>query len=211
MSALDLVNGVNIGSTDDVSAADLESLKQVLQEFIPWRKGPFRLFGLDIDTEWRSDMKWDRISQELGHLEGKTVLDVGCGSGYHCLRLAGAGAKQVVGIDPHLPYVMQSWLIGKYLPKVPSHVLPIGLEKLPANLFAFDTVLSMGVLYHRKSPIEHLIELGSTLKRGGQLVLETLYVEGELGYSLTPSGRYARMSNVWFRKYSHNRPMRYYK
>lgn len=197
-STIDLVNGVNIGSEDDITAADQTALVNVLKLFIPWRKGPFRLFGIDLDTEWRSDMKWNRVVDELGSLDGQNILDVGCGNGYHCLRLAGAGARQVIGIDPHLPYVMQAWLLGKYLPTVPVHVLPIGLEKLPDNLKAFDTVLSMGVLYHRKSPIEHLIQLGSTLKQGGRLVLETLFVDGDLGYALTPTGRYARMSNVWF-------------
>ena len=56
----------------------------------------------------------------------------------------------------------------------------------------------MGVLYHVRSPIDHLLHLKKCLNRGGQLVVETLIVDGEEGYCLTPSDRYARMSNVWF-------------
>ncbi len=36
------------------------------------------------------------------------------------------------------------------------------------------------------------------LQRGGELVLETLVVEGDENTALVPAGRYARMRNVWF-------------
>jgi tRNA (mo5U34)-methyltransferase len=77
-------------------------------------------------------------------------------------------------------------------------VLPLGIEDVPESPGAFDTVFSMGVLYHRKSPIEHIEHLKSFLNPGGELVLETLIADGPEGYSLTPPGRYAKMRNVWF-------------
>ena len=46
--------------------------------------------------------------------------------------------------------------------------------------------------------ISHLLELRDCLRPGGELVLETLMVEGEQGYSLLPDGRYAKMRNTWF-------------
>ena len=61
-----------------------------------------------------------------------------------------------------------------------------------------DTVFSMGVLYHRRSPFEHLGELLDALRRGGELVLETLVVEGDAERVLVPADRYAMMRNVWF-------------
>ena len=72
------------------------------------------------------------------------------------------------------------------------------MEDLRANTQAFDTVFSMGVLYHRRSPFDHLLELRDALRPGGELVLETLVIEGEKGMVLVPRGRYARMRNVWF-------------
>ncbi|HBX73869.1 MAG TPA: tRNA 5-methoxyuridine(34)/uridine 5-oxyacetic acid(34) synthase CmoB, partial [Halieaceae bacterium] len=63
---------------------------------------------------------------------------------------------------------------------------------------AFDSVFSMGVLYHRRSPMDHLQELRDCLRPGGQLILETLVIDGPLGATLVPEGRYARMGNVWF-------------
>ena len=76
------------------------SLEQTLMGLHPWRKGPFELFGVHIDTEWRSDWKWDRLQQQIHPLQDRRVLDVGCGSGYHCWRMLGDGAREVIGIDP---------------------------------------------------------------------------------------------------------------
>ena len=56
----------------------------------------------------------------------------------------------------------------------------------------------MGVLYHRKSPIEHLQQLHQCLKSEGELVLETLIIDGEGNEVLFPKDRYAQMNNVWF-------------
>ena len=175
-----------------------DKLRATLMGLHPWRKGPFELFGVHIDTEWRSDWKWDRIQPELAPLAGRRVLDVGCGSGYHCWRMLGDGAAEVIGIDPTPLFVVQFWAIRKYLQQQDIWVLPLGIEQVPARLQAFDTVFSMGVLYHRRSPIDHLQELRDSLRPGGQLVLETLVIEGGPKDILVPEGRYARMGNVWF-------------
>jgi len=173
-------------------------LQEALQGLHPWRKGPFELFGLHIDTEWRSDWKWDRLCPHLQPLAGRRVLDVGCGSGYHCWRMLGAGAAEVIGIDPTPLFVVQFWALQYYLRQPGIWVLPVGIEQVPAELRAFDTVFSMGVLYHRRSPLDHLLELRGCLRPGGQLVLETLVIEGGPGQVLLPEERYARMANVWF-------------
>ena len=173
-------------------------LRDALQRLHPWRKGPFELFDIHIDTEWRSDWKWDRLREDIDPLKGRRVLDVGCGSGYHCWRMLGDGAEEVIGIDPTPLFIVQFWALQKYLQQDNIWLLPMGIEQVPAKLQAFDTVFSMGVLYHRRSPLDHLQELKDCLRPGGQLVLETLVIEGELGDTLLPEGRYARMGNVWF-------------
>ncbi|MBS3804024.1 MAG: tRNA 5-methoxyuridine(34)/uridine 5-oxyacetic acid(34) synthase CmoB [Oleiphilaceae bacterium] len=173
-------------------------LEAGLRGLMPWRKGPFDVFGINIDTEWRSDWKWQRVAPWLSDLTGRRVLDVGCGSGYHCWRMLGAGAKRVVGVDPGLLFLFQFLAVKRYLGNVPVDLLPIRGEDLPARLEAFDTTFSMGVLYHRRSPLDHLVELRDTLRPGGELVLETLVVEGPEGFSLMPEDRYGRMRNVWF-------------
>ena len=134
----------------------------------------------------------------LAPLAGRHVLDVGCGNGYHCWRMLGEGARRVIGIDPSPRFVMQFYSLKKFLGARPVDVLPIGIEQLPPALGCFDTTFSMGVFYHRRSPMDHLRELKETLRPGGQLVLETLVIDGKLGDVLVPEGRYAKMNNVWF-------------
>lgn len=195
----DFSNGVQIG---DISLMDKHrrlALQATLMGLHPWRKGPYNLFGMPLDTEWRSDWKWDRVLPHLAPLKGRTILDVGCGNGYHCWRMLGAGAKRVIGIDPSAKFVFQFNAIKKYAGhELPIDVLPLGIEHMPAKMAAFDTVFSMGILYHRRSPMDHLRELRELLRPGGQLVLETLVIDGPEGQVLVPEGRYGKMPNVWF-------------
>lgn len=176
-----------------------EGLKEVLLGLSPWRKGPFRFGEVLVDTEWRSDWKWERLRESISPVAGRRVLDVGCGNGYHLWRMLDEGARLALGIDPAMLFGCQ-FLAGQHFAgrDLPIGVLPLGIEDVPEKLKFFDTTFSMGVLYHRKSPIEHLEALRDTLARGGELVLETLVVEGDENTVLLPEGRYAQMRNVWF-------------
>ncbi len=191
-------DAVEIGRQSDMDAPTRQRIEQLLRRLHPWRKGPFNIFNIFIDTEWRSDWKWNRLKDYIQPLGGRLVLDVGSGNGYHCFRMRGAGARLVMGIDPYLKYVAQFAALQKYVNDPSIQVLPLAAEDLPANLQCFDTVFSMGVLYHRRSPFDHLFELRGLLRAGGELILETLIIEGEKGAALVPEGRYAKMRNVWF-------------
>ena len=197
-SEVELKDQVAIGSSADLGTLSREELTLQLQAFHPWRKGPYNVFGVEIDTEWRSDWKWERLLPHIQPLAGRRVLDVGCGNGYHGWRMRGAGADFVLGIDPFLISVLQFQVMQRYLRDPQHHVIPIGIEDLPANLACFDSVFSMGVLYHRRSPLDHLLELKGCLRAGGELILETLIVAGDQETIFMPAGRYAKMRNVWF-------------
>ncbi|NHO65538.1 tRNA 5-methoxyuridine(34)/uridine 5-oxyacetic acid(34) synthase CmoB [Aestuariicella hydrocarbonica] len=195
---VNLSTAVELMSSSALPAETTRQIHDALAALIPWRKGPFHIHGTDIDTEWRSDWKWDRVLPHLAPLKNRTILDVGCGNGYHCWRMLGEGARQVIGIDPSPRFVVQFHMLKHFIGNVPVDLLPVGIEAVPANLQAFDTTFSMGVLYHRRSPMDHLRELKATLRPGGQLVLETLVIDGKLGEVLVPEDRYAKMNNVWF-------------
>ncbi len=186
-------------SSPNINETQRKQITASLQRLIPWRKGPFEVFGTHIDTEWRSDYKWARIEEKIAPLDGKMVLDIGCANGYFSLRMAAGGAKLVVGVDPSWLFMVQFMAIRRYLPDdLPVYCLPFTLEEVPKGLNAFDTVFSMGVLYHRRSVFDHFLECFGALKPGGQLVLETLVIAPEHGQLLVPKARYARMRNVWF-------------
>lgn len=179
------------------TAAQTDALRELLLELSPWRKGPFNVCGVDIDSEWRSDLKWSRVLPAISPLEGRLVLDVGCGNGYYALRMRGEGAAFVLGIDPTLLYLAQFRAMQRYFREPSVQVLPLRLTDLPRGHFAFDTAFSMGVLYHQREPLQHLQELHAVLRPGGELVLETLILPGDELRASTPPDRYARMRNVW--------------
>lgn len=184
--------------TEPLSAGETQRITHHLKQLMPWRKGPYHLHGIHIDTEWRSDFKWDRVLPHLAPLKDRTILDVGCGSGYHMWRMVGEGAKMVVGIDPTELFLCQFEVVRKLLGNDRrANLIPLGIEQMQP-LAAFDTVFSMGVLYHRKSPLDHISQLKAQLVKGGELVLETLVIDGDMNTCLVPADRYAKMKNVYF-------------
>ncbi len=188
----DLINGAILkGQTDEAA------LESSLRQLMPWRKGPWQFADTFINTEWHSDWKWERVAPHID-LKYKNVLDVGCGNGYYGYRMLGAGAKSVLGIDPNWLFLAQFKAFKNYTPDLPIWQLPIGLEAITDELKWFDVVFSMGVLYHRRSPIDHLTDLKKLLNKKGTLVLETMVIEGDENACLIPHDRYAQMRNVWF-------------
>lgn len=174
-----------------------EQLAGVLRQLQPWRKGPFNLYGISIDSEWRSDWKWQRLLPHITPLQGRLVLDVGCANGYYLWRMVGMGARCALGIDPMGRFLAQFTAVQRLLGgDHPVVQLPYTLEQLPP-LATFDSVFSMGVLYHRRDPLEHLQQLKWQLRPAGELVLETLVLPDESTPLLIPKQRYAQMRNVY--------------
>ncbi len=180
-----------------VDTALRNKVRDLLLQLKPWRKGPFNIHGINVDAEWRSDLKWDRLKNEIAPLSGRRILDIGCGNGYYALRMMGDGAQLVVGIDPTLLCVFQFLALNHFLAVPAVYVLPLRLHELPDARNLFDTTFSMGVLYHQREPLEHLAALQATLRPGGELVLETLILPGAGSLVREPEDRYARMRNVW--------------
>lgn len=195
---VDLKSAVKSERDLPLSEGEKQRIIYHLKQLMPWRKGPYHLHGIHIDCEWRSDFKWDRVLPHLAPLQDRVILDVGCGSGYHMWRMVGEGAKMVVGIDPTELFLCQFEAVRKLLNNDRrANLIPLGIEEMQP-LAAFDTVFSMGVLYHRKSPLDHLTQLRNQLVKGGELVLETLVVDGDENTVLMPADRYAKMKNVYF-------------
>lgn len=188
---------VEANAAGNVSDEERRGIEKSLRSLIPWRKGPFRWFGLEVDAEWRSDLKWNRVAAVMSPLRGRQVADVGCGNGYYMWRMWGAGASFIAGFDPGVLQLMQFRAMQRYCPGAPIVMLPWGDTVFANGPAAFDTVFSMGVLYHRRDPGEHLQHLRNILRRGGELVLETLVVEGRTSIKLDSKQRYAGMRNVW--------------
>ena len=179
---------------DDI---DSKSLKEALQKLRPWRKGPFMINDLMLESEWNGNMKWQRITKHIKPLKNKRVLDVGAGNGYFTLRMAMEGANRALGIEPFLLFNYQFRAIKSMIASpLNALLLPIKLEEMPKAPL-FDTVFSMGVLYHQKDHMAHLSQLHEMMTPDAELVLETLVVESPDDFVLAPKGRYAQMRNVY--------------
>lgn len=218
---------INVNLTDSERKQTLALLKQLMPwRKGPFQIGSGQLdsdsdhnndhSSIFIDTEWHSDWKWRRVAPHLSALKGRRILDVGGGSGYHGWRMAGAGAEMVIIIDPSCLFYHQFMAIRHFIGTADTntannntidsneagnyrtHYIPVPLEALPSHSQLFDTVFSMGVLYHRQSPFEHLQQLRGQLVKGGELVLETLVIDGDANSVLVPKDRYAQMNNVYF-------------
>jgi len=183
--------------TLDVEDSRLEPLRQALQRLHPWRKGPWDYFGVEIDAEWRSDLKFSRLIPALPPLAGREVLDIGCGNGYYALRLAGLKAS-VWGLDTSVLAVCQALAARRYAPEVRARILPLRFEQWPQAAQGFDLVLSMGVIYHHRNPIGHLHAVRRCLAPGGVTVVESMVIPGGPREVLIPADRYARAANVHF-------------
>lgn len=175
-----------------------DALKECATQLIPWKKGPFKLFDLEIDAEWRSDYKWERITPHLDNLENKIVCDVGCNNGYFMFRMAEHNPKMVLGFDPVLHMQAQFDLIQHYAKEPSLHFEMFGVEHLPLFPKFFDAIFHMGIIYHHRHPIQQLIDIRESLKPGGVVYLETIGIPGDETIALFPEDRYARMGNCWF-------------
>jgi tRNA (mo5U34)-methyltransferase len=56
-----------------VDGETIQGLEKLLRVFHPWRKGPYSIHGIHINTEWRSDWKWDRLKDQIEPLAGRYI------------------------------------------------------------------------------------------------------------------------------------------
>lgn len=191
-------DAVTIGRPEDLNDGQREQLIELLHQLDPWRKGPFKLFGIDIDSEWVSSLKWNRVRRVIQPLTDRRVLDIGCSNGYYLYRMTSHRPQLLLGVEPYLTFYFQHLLLQHFAAVPKLHCLPVTFEELPAIEDYFDTVFSMGVLYHRRAPLDTLADMRRTLRSGGELVLETLIISGDGDICLCPKKRYAKMNNVFF-------------
>jgi tRNA (mo5U34)-methyltransferase len=196
-SFFEAYNQISIGDQTKIPLSTKTKLAKALLGLKPWRKGPYNIFGIEIDSEWRSDFKWDRIKDNLPDLKNKKVLDIGCSSGYYMFRMLEHQPKIVIGIDPSDLFFFQFHALQKYAKTPNIFYCPIKVEEATMFKQYFDVVFCMGILYHRKNPLEALREFKNLLNKNGEIILETLIIEGKEDISLSPYPSYAKMNNAY--------------
>ncbi len=189
---------VRIGCADDLAPSDHQRVESVLRGFMPWRKGPFSIFGIDIDAEWRSERKWNRIVPELPELAGKVIADIGCNNGYYMFRMAHHQPEFVLGFEPYVQHYFTFNTLNCFAGQSQLQTELLGIEHLHLFPECFDVIFCLGILYHRPSPIEALRDLFGALKPGGHLIVESQAIPGDEPIALFPANTYAKVPGTWF-------------
>lgn len=188
---------LQIGRAEDLSDDQKRRLDETLDVFCPWKKGPFSCFGVDIDAEWRSDWKWDRVFAHSPPLEGKRIADIGCHNGYFMFRMAAHNPQFVVGIEPYPKNQWMFQLFQQWLQLDNIHFDLLGVEHMDLFEGCFDVIYCLGILYHHTDPIGLLRKIRYALAPGGTLIVDCQGIPGDQPVSLVPRKRYAKARGIW--------------
>ena len=189
---------IRIGKEDDLSKEDRNRVFDVMRTFMPWRKGPFQVFGIDIDAEWRSERKWNRLAPHLPSLENKVIADIGCNNGYYMFRMAHHHPRLVLGFEPYVQHYYTFRTLNGFAGQNNLKIDLLGVEHIALFPESFDVIFLLGIIYHRPSPLETLRDIFSALKPGGTLLLESQAIPGEAPIALFPEKTYAKVPGSWF-------------
>lgn len=189
---------VKIGRRDELGAADHDKVIEVMRSFMPWRKGPFEVFGVEIDAEWRSERKWHRLQQALPDLKDKIIADIGSNNGYYLFRMAAHQPRLALGFEPHLHHHFTFKTLNSLADQDNLKSEMLGVEQIGLFENCFDVIFMMGILYHRISPIEVLKETLKALRPGGTLIVESQAIPGEEPIALFPEKTYAKAPGTYF-------------
>lgn len=189
---------VTIGHGEEVDEKQREYILARLRAFMPWRKGPFSIFGIDVDAEWRSERKWQRVLPALPDLQDKVVADIGCNNGYYMFRMAAHNPRLVLGFEPSVQHYYCFNALKSMAGADCLDIDLLGVEHLSCFGNCFDLVFLMGIIYHRPSPIDTLRDILTALVPGGSLILETQAIPGKEPYALFPEKTYAKVPGTYF-------------
>ncbi|HEF3691435.1 TPA: tRNA 5-methoxyuridine(34)/uridine 5-oxyacetic acid(34) synthase CmoB [Campylobacter jejuni] len=174
-----------------------DEILAIAKELKPWRKGPFKIDDLFIDTEWQSFIKFNILKPFMNEISQKCVADIGCNNGYYMFKMLEFNPAKLIGFDPSIKYRLQFELINA-LAKTPIKYELLGVEDLPNYGLKFDVIFCLGVIYHRSDPIKMLKDLKAGLNKNGVVFLDTMYIEDEREIALVPNKTYSKIPNIYF-------------
>ncbi len=181
---------------ENLSNEEAGQIKQAALLMKPWRKGPFQINELFIDSEWQSQIKYNLLEPHFD-LKDKIVGDIGCNNGYYLFRMLSQEPKKLIGFDPSAIYYSQFQFLNHFVKSDIVYEL-LGVEHVEFYEHKFDTLFCLGVLYHRSDPVAMLKSLFKGLNKGGELILDTFMIDGEEEMCLTPRDRYSKIPNIYF-------------
>ncbi|MBC5857059.1 tRNA 5-methoxyuridine(34)/uridine 5-oxyacetic acid(34) synthase CmoB [Campylobacter jejuni] len=174
-----------------------DEILAIAKELKPWRKGPFKIDDLFIDTEWQSFIKFNILKPFMNEISQKCIADIGCNNGYYMFKMLEFNPVKLIGFDPSIKYRLQFEFINA-LAKTPIEYELLGVQNLPNYVLKFDVIFCLGVIYHRSDPIKMLKDLKAGLNKNGVVFLDTIYIEDEREIALVPNKTYSKIPNIYF-------------
>ncbi|MPL66287.1 tRNA U34 carboxymethyltransferase [bioreactor metagenome] len=193
---IDYGDWFSIGNRADLGDEEYEIIVQTAKKLIPWRKGPFKIFDLEIDSEWQSNIKYNLIRPYF-NLKDKVVADIGCNNGYYMFRMLEDKPKRLIGFDPS-PLTLHQFEFVNHFVKSDIVYEMLGVEHLEFYNHKFDFIFMLGVLYHRPDPVGTLKSLARGLNSKGEILIDTFMIDGDDEICLTPNKRYSKIPNIYF-------------
>ena len=194
--SIDYGDWFSVGSLEDLTQEEYEVILKTAKSLIPWRKGPFKVFGLEIDSEWQSNIKYNLIRPYF-NLKDKVVADIGCNNGYYMFRMLEDKPKRLIGFDPS-PLTLHQFEFINHFVKSDIIYEMLGVEHLEYYNHKFDFIFMLGVLYHRPDPVGTLKSLARGLNSKGEILIDTFMIDGDEELCLTPNKRYSKIPNIYF-------------
>lgn len=111
--------------------------------------------------------EWPALEKLLPAFEGKRVLDLGCGYGWHCLYAASRGASKVVGID------LSAKMLEEAARRNSGETVEyrrMGIEDFDYPPESYDVVISSLAFHYLKELQEVFGKVNRTLAAGGAFV-----------------------------------------
>ena len=194
--SIDYGDWFSVGKKEDLTSQEFDLIIDAAKKLIPWRKGPFNIFGLEIDSEWQSNIKYNLIRPHF-NLKDKVVADIGCNNGYYMFRMLDDKPKRLIGFDPS-PLTLHQFEFVNHFVKSDIVYEMLGVEHLEFYNHKFDFIFMLGVLYHRADPVGTLKSLARGLNSKGEILIDTFMIDGDEELCLTPNKRYSKIPNIYF-------------
>lgn len=153
-----------------------------------------RKYGTGASYFYNEHLEMPTTLKMLGNVNGKKILDLGCGPGLYARILSNKGAR-VKGIDISKEEIK---IAKREDPK--SEFIVGDIEKLPFKNNEFDIVLSALVLGHLKSWNKTLRGVNKVLKKGGIFVFSINNPISECAKKVKWKGRKFRVIKDYFKE-----------
>lgn len=121
--------------------------------------------------EYEASEKHWKIFYSAEEVQGKSVLDAGCGTGIFSIIFAQNGAARVTGIDISEGSLRTAKSLKEKFNLINTEFRKLDMLALPFPEETFDIVWAWGTVHHTTAPFRAMEELIRVLKPSGSLLL----------------------------------------